>query len=228
MRVQQLPVLGRREIVELALLRQLVGVLRRMHQPADDAVDRLLVVHRRLHGQHSPGPEEAQQPGNQMRMVRYPLDARVGEDHVETAGQLAQLRGHVAQPKIDVRIGFARRFDHVGRTVDAENLGVRVAFAQHGRAVARPAADVEHAPDTAVVRRQLHRQITRRLRALLLESQILFRIPGNHATHAIRTTAVRPSPSQHPAFKATRRQPSQSTYINTNIVVIIAYFIKYC
>ena len=57
-----------------------------------------------------------------MRMVRHPLDAGIGEDHVEVGRQLVQPRGHVAQLEIDVGIGFARCLDHDRRAVDAENL----------------------------------------------------------------------------------------------------------
>ena len=42
MRMQQLPVFGRREVVELALLRQLVRERGRVHDTTDDAVNRLL------------------------------------------------------------------------------------------------------------------------------------------------------------------------------------------
>ena len=134
-----------------------------------------------------------------MRMVRHPLDAGIGEDHVEVGRQLVQPRGHVAQLEIDVGIGFARCLDHDRRAVDAENLGMGIALAQHGRAVARPAANIQHARDAAVVRRQLHRQITRRLRALPFESQILFRIPGNHAPHANQPFTYRPILSHNSA-----------------------------
>lgn len=119
MRVQQLPVFRRREVVEFALLRQLVRKLGRVHDTADDAVNRLLIVHRRLHGQRSPDLEPGEQTGNQMRMVRHPLDAGVGEHHVEVSRQIIQLRRHIAQLEINVRIGFTCRLDHVWRTVDA-------------------------------------------------------------------------------------------------------------
>ena len=119
MRVQQLPVFRRREVVEFALLRQLVRKLGRVHDTADDAVNRLLIVHWRLHGQRSPDLEPDEQTGNQMRMVRHPLDAGVGEHHVEVSRQIIQLRRHIAQLEINVRIGFTCRLDHVWRTVDA-------------------------------------------------------------------------------------------------------------
>ena len=119
MRVQQLPVFRRREVAEFALLRQLVRKLGRVHDTADDAVNRLLIVHRRLHGQRSPDLEPGEQTGNQMRMVRHPLDAGVGEHHVEVSRQIIQLRRHIAQLEINVRIGFTCRLDHVWRTVDA-------------------------------------------------------------------------------------------------------------
>jgi hypothetical protein len=89
---------------------------------------------------------------------------------VSPAGDVGDLEG-------DVRQALARRLDHVGRTVDANDPSLRVALAQDFGRIARAAADVGGARDAAIGD-ALH-EIPHRPRALLLELDVLGGGPGH-------------------------------------------------
>jgi len=66
---------------------------------------------------------------------------------------------------------FAGLLDHVGRGVEAGYVGLRPALGEQFGRIARPAADVDHAPWRR--HRHLGEQIPRGPRALVLELEVL-------------------------------------------------------
>ena len=70
---------------------------------------------------------------------------------------------------------LARLAQHVGRGIDADDLGLRKASEQQLGRVAGSAAQIEYAPRR--VQRHLRQQVAWRPRALILEFQVLPRAP---------------------------------------------------
>ena len=81
---------------------------------ADDPVDRRVEVVRNLHRHHAAGRELPHHIAQQPRMIRHPLDAGVGKDHVVTAAEFREVAGRVEQPELQRRILPPGGFDHIG------------------------------------------------------------------------------------------------------------------
>ena len=73
---------------------------------------------------------------------------------------------------------LARFLQHVGRRIDADDFGLRIARDQKLGGVARTAAEIDGKP--RILRWHLRQQIARRAGALVLELQILARVPVIH------------------------------------------------
>ena len=111
-------------------------------QFAHHGMGRLVDGLRELAGDHAALSCSSQHCGDCFAVVWDPLQAGVGEYHVEIVGQLVE-GGRVVYGEVDVWVFGARRFDHRFGRIDAEDCGVRIAFAQQCGAVARSATDVE-------------------------------------------------------------------------------------
>jgi len=105
------------------------------------------------------------------------LEHRIAEHELgalfRAPGRKVRLReGAARQP-------LARLAEHVGRRVEPDHLGVGIALDQQLGRIARPAAEIDHAPRRR--ERHLRQQIARRARAVVLELEILAGGPvGRH------------------------------------------------
>ncbi len=106
-----------------------------------------------------------------------------------SAGGLQRARS----PSSNARPGkpLARLPQHVGRGIEPDHLGLRVARDQELGGIAGPAAEIVDPPRRR--QRHLREQITRRPRALVLELEILAGVPtiGHDDTSAsVRTSCI--------------------------------------
>ena len=140
---------------------------------AHEGERRLVGVVRHLQRQHAAFRQPLEQTPQHRRMIGNPLKHRVGEQQVGAlrripGGEIGLGEGAVGQP-------FARLAQHVGRGIDSDDLGLRIACDQQLGGIAGPAAEIDHAAGR--LQRHLREQIARRPRALVLELEILARAP---------------------------------------------------
>ncbi len=139
----------------------------------------------------------------QRRVRIHDVDRRVRRPRREIAGREAHAR--------QVRGGRARLREHLRRVVHADDVRVRPALREEARDVARAAAQVD---DRARRRlRDAREEIDRRAQPVVLELQVLLRIPGHDrilVVGARGTTSARArTPAASPA--AARRAASRGT-----------------
>jgi hypothetical protein len=98
---------------------QAVDPARPRRDLADELVRRCREVRRHLHREDAAAPEQG---GQQLRVVRHPVQERVREDHVD--------RRPVGSPRRGIRLDQGRALvdavrlcQHLGRVVDAGELG---------------------------------------------------------------------------------------------------------
>ncbi len=140
--------------------------------PADavgNGVGRVPEVRRHLHRQLTVRGQLITQPLDQRRMMRHPLQAGVGEDHVD--GRRGRPLPEIAmlEPQTFARVGLGL-LEHVGRRVDTERLGRADMAMQLGRQLARPTSEVDH--PTAGHRGDQREQVVEGLAALGLEAAV--------------------------------------------------------
>ena len=83
-----------------------------------------ILVHGDLHGKTAAGDKLLHQAGNQPRVVRDPLQAGVGKNHIKGSVKPGQFCLRITEPKFYVAVGLGSAADHVFRTVDPKDRGV--------------------------------------------------------------------------------------------------------
>jgi hypothetical protein len=153
-------------------------------------VARLIEVAWHLDGKPPAGGEETSPSGQDVQVIRDPLQDSVGDDHVGPPIRLPLP--HVSEREAEPRAGPARHLragiirrmrheqclriaDHLRRAVDAADLSLRPAPGQRGGQVARPAAQVYDQPGSISPDPREH--VSERPRPLVGEKPVLARIP---------------------------------------------------
>ena len=106
-------------------------------------------------------------------MVGDPLQHGVGEQEID-----ARLRAPMREIRFEEAAAgkpLARLAQHVGRGIEADHFGLRIALDQQLGGVAGPAAEIDHPARRR--KRHLRQEIARRARALVLELEVLARTP---------------------------------------------------
>jgi hypothetical protein len=132
-----------------------------------------------LHREAAPRTKLGDECREQSRMIGHPMQYGVGENQVH----IVRLPGEAVCPFHDVgdlelqtRQARARGRDHVGGTVDSGDPGVRKARCNERGGISGAAAEIDGRAHPAC--RDSRQKITGRTRALLFESDVLSRRPG--------------------------------------------------
>ncbi len=110
----------------------------------------LAQIVRHLHGENGAGLEGGQHARQRLEMVGHPLIDGVGKDQVDIG--LGRPAGGVCESELQLGQTLAGRFEHGRRAVEADDLGVGIAFDQQFGGIARATAHV----DDLARRRQRH------------------------------------------------------------------------
>jgi hypothetical protein len=151
------------------------------HQPMRGLIQ--IVGH--LHRERAARTEFGNQRRQERLVIRDPLQHGVGEDHV--GRRLRKPIANIRRLEGDVGETLARRFDHIGRGIEADDARMRVALTQHFGRIAGAAADVGGAENFSV--RNLRHEIAHRPRPLVFEFEVLGGGPGHFAGVSVRRPA---------------------------------------
>ncbi len=144
----------------------------------------VLEVRRHLHRELPLRRQLVAQPLDQRRMIRRPLQARIGEHHVDRFGRRPRRQVTLLEPHAVAGVGRGL-LEHVGRAVDADGLdGVHMTM-QLGGELTGTAAEV----DDPAARHGLHHgeEVVERLAALGLEAVVGRGIPCVCRSHAYKS-----------------------------------------
>ncbi len=135
-----------------------------------------------LDGEDPAALGHAEKTGEELGVVRDPMDHRVREDDVEPLR--CAVRRSVGEAPVDVRILRPGLLDHCLGAVDPDDPGLWPACCQDFRAGARTGADVDDACGTFDVD-PVH-QVEDRLHTLVPEFEVKIRIPvGGGVGHVV-------------------------------------------
>ena len=154
-----------------------------LHQPV--AGFRQVVGH--LHRQHATRGQRSGKLLEHAQVIWHPLEGGIGEQQVRLLRR--QPDGQVAEGEVGAGAVDPRCLQHGGRIVDPRHTRLRKARDQHGRRVARPAAQVIDTPGGRQM--NMRQQVPRRPCPLIREGQIRVGLPIAHGRSVTRKGAAR-------------------------------------
>jgi hypothetical protein len=126
-----------------------------------------------LHGQDAALRQCFEQAPQHGGMLGHPLEHRIAEKEIGAFRR--QPGGEIGRRERAIRKPLARLAQHVGRGIEANHFGLRIALDQELGGIAGTATEIEDAARR--LQRHLRQQIAWRTRALVLEFQVLVRAP---------------------------------------------------